>query len=97
MAKAIFDDVLYDTRKSKKICHYYREFSQGGFLTPLKTWSHEIVLYQAKNGVFFEYNASLKRLQSVNEKDAKDTIKKIAPAKYVKMFGGVREASQEEA
>lgn len=97
MAKAIFDDVLYDTRKSKKICHYYREFSQGGFLTPRKTWSHEIVLYQAKNGVFFEYNASLKRLQSVDEEGAKNTIKKITPTKYMKLFGGVRDASQEEA
>lgn len=91
--KGIIDDVMYNTCKAKRLCKFFRNFSKGGFLVPEQKWSHQVVLYRARNGVFFEHNLTKKCLQAVEFEDAKAAIKKFAPAKYVKIYGGVADSS----
>lgn len=92
--KAIIDNVIYNTFTSKKLCKYFNNFSRGGILTPVEKWSHRVVLYQAKNGMFFEYNLTKKCLRAIDVDTVKENLMRFAPSKYVKLFGGVSDSSK---
>ena len=73
--------LLFDTTKAKKICDVTNTFGNA-----VQT------LYLTPNGIIFSENIPLKKLEVIDQKQAKDYIGEKYPDKYIKFFGEVEEA-----
>jgi len=90
--RAIIDGKMYNTDTADLLLSYTRLSSP--FMTMMQgKYEWDVKLYKTSKGTYFEVEVFPGRdtFSIVSEKDVKNTISKLAPDKYIELFGEVEE------
>lgn len=94
MSRHIMNDMVYDTKKAKKICSGYKR--EPVTLFGAKTgYSHNapVDLYRTKKGNYFcIHTQDFDRGEILSVEDAKSIMKQYAYNEFCKLYGALPEA-----